>query len=108
MKDANTLITIVGVLGDGRYDAVAPYVARLAVLKASTPAVKDAANQALSKLGVVGTPDGADECQGGTTCCPMPVACRNLSADFNNCGQCGTPCSLLTANSTVAVPPSGR
>jgi hypothetical protein len=51
MKDNDTLITIVGVLGDSGYDAAVPYIARVAAAPDAAPALKDAANQALSRLG---------------------------------------------------------
>jgi hypothetical protein len=50
MKDNDTLITIIGVLGELRYPASAPYLARLVNSNDYPPAVKQAANQALGML----------------------------------------------------------
>jgi hypothetical protein len=38
--------------------------------------------------------DGDSECGGGTPdCCSSQQACRNLSSDINNCGDCGKKCT---------------
>jgi hypothetical protein len=45
--------------------------------------------------------DGVDECTGGTTCCSSQKACRNLSNDMQNCGQCGKVCPSNVTNQCV-------
>jgi hypothetical protein len=52
MKDWDTLVWVVGVLGDLRYDAATPYLARLLQAKDTPQAVKDASVNALMSLGV--------------------------------------------------------
>jgi hypothetical protein len=60
MKDADTLITVLGVLGDSGYDAVIPFVARVAAAADTAPATREAANQALARLGSTANPNVAD------------------------------------------------
>lgn len=52
MQEWDTLTVVVGVLGDTGYPAVAPYIARLLESQQAPPAVKQAASEALAKLGV--------------------------------------------------------
>jgi hypothetical protein len=55
MKDWDTLVTIVNVLGDLGYDSAAPYLARLTTDKDAPGTVKAAAAAALQRLGVQGS-----------------------------------------------------
>ncbi|HRK30198.1 MAG TPA: hypothetical protein PLD59_03890 [Tepidisphaeraceae bacterium] len=56
MKDHDTLIVVIGALGDLGYGAAGPYLARLATSVDSPPTVKEAATQALAKLQIAGSP----------------------------------------------------
>jgi hypothetical protein len=55
MKDWDTLVTIVNVLGDLGYDSAAPFLARLTTDKEAPGSVKAAAAAALQRLGVTGS-----------------------------------------------------
>lgn len=54
MKDWDTLVVIATVLGEGGYDAAAPYLAKLLESPDAPASVKAAAGQSLSRLGIAG------------------------------------------------------
>lgn len=54
MGDANVLLVVVSALGDLGYDDAGPFLARLAEAEATPATVKEAARQAMTKLGVSG------------------------------------------------------
>lgn len=55
MNDVETLITVIGVLGDIGYDVAIPYLAKIAGGPQTPQAVRSAALAALSRMGVDGT-----------------------------------------------------